>query len=319
MKHLLLFLSVFTALSTYAQDQLFKKDNTKLEVKILEINPTEIKYKLFTYQDGPTIIVAKSDVALIIYQNGSHETFAQQPVQTTQQPIIVYRDDYPGRRMPMRMNNDSLKMARYNEVTTTKNLVSINLLETFNSGFGLSYLREFGNGYLNVYVPINIGISEPMLNQPGNTIFGNYNNQSNIQNFKYTRKTFETGIGIHFQTSGKRSVTHFIGPYIGISQFTGSYNSSGYDPNTYPYNGPYSLTPHDFVMNRYTFMLDNGILFRITKNFNMMLLAGIGYHVDDFLSNNPKNYIKNGYYYNFYDSSFPINSIKLGMSLGYRF
>jgi len=316
MKHLLTFLLAFLTFGIYAQDQLFKKDNTKLDVKILEINQTEIKYKLFTYQDGPTIIIAKSDVALIIYQNGVHEVFNQQ-APPTPQPIVIYHDNLP-RKKQQKLDTDSAKLAHYNEVTSTKNLVALNLLETFNSGFGLSYLREFANGYLNVYVPVNIGISEPMLNQPGNIIFGNYNNQYYIQNFKYKRKTVETGIGIHFQTSGKRAVTHFVGPYIGISQFTGSYNSNDYYSANYP-SYSQNLIPHSFVMNRYTFMLDNGVLFRITKNFNMILLAGIGYHVDDFIANNPKNYANNGYYYNTFDSFFPINSIKLNMSLGYRF
>ena len=32
-----------------AQDQLFKKDNSKIEVKILEITQDVIKYKLFAF------------------------------------------------------------------------------------------------------------------------------------------------------------------------------------------------------------------------------------------------------------------------------
>ena len=61
---------LFIGGNLFSQDQLFKKDNTKVDVKILEINPTEIKYKLFNDEDGPTIRVLKSDVALIIYKNG---------------------------------------------------------------------------------------------------------------------------------------------------------------------------------------------------------------------------------------------------------
>ncbi len=64
---------LFIGGNLFSQDQLFKKDNTKLDVKILEINPTEIKYKLFNDEDGPTITVLKSEVALIIYKNGMHE------------------------------------------------------------------------------------------------------------------------------------------------------------------------------------------------------------------------------------------------------
>ena len=312
MKHLTILFLIFSALGAVAQDQLFKRDNTKLEVKILEISPNEIKYKLFTYQDGPTIIVAKSDIALVIYQNGIHEVFNQQVTQ----PVIVYRDDYNARATRGRINTDSFKLANFREVTKTKNLISLNLLEVFNAGIGVSYLREFANNYLHVYVPIAIGLSTPYLNQPGNTVFGIYNSRYEIQNFKFDRKTIDAGIGIHLQTSGKRAVTHFIGPYIGMSQFSGSFDTNY---NTYPNYDPANITNHPFIMNRYTFMLDNGFLFRITPNFNMMLLAGIGYHVDDFLSNNPTNFnTYNNNYYN-YRATFPINSLKLGMSLGYRF
>ena len=318
MKTLALCLLVFSAFCSYSQDQLFKKDNTKIEVKILEINPTEIKYKLFTYQDGPTIIIAKSDVALIIYQNGSHEAFSSPAPAQQVQPMIVYAEDINRRRSVQRQNMDSIKEARFKELTLTKNLISLNMMEPLNGNIGISYLREFANGLFHVYVPVSVGVSEPMFNQPGNTIFGSYGNYSYISEYKYDRKTFETGIGFHIQTSGKRAVTHFIGPYFGIGQFTGSFKSYLYDPNGYGYQQTSST--NYFTMNRYTFMLDNGVLFRIHKNFNMMLLAGIGYHSDDYITNNPKNYTyNNNYYFNSNFSNFPINSLKLGFSLGYRF
>lgn len=318
MKTLALFLLIFSAFCSYSQDQLFKRDNTKLEVKILEINPTEIKYKLFTYQDGPTIIIAKSEVALIIYQNGTHETFNVTAPAQQAQPMIIYAEDITKRRMARRQNADSLKEARFKELILTKNLISLNMMEPLNGSIGISYLREFANGLFHVYVPVSVGVSEPMFNQPGNTIFGSYSNYSNVSEYKYDRKTFETGIGFHIHTSGKRAVTHFIGPYFGIGQFNGSYKAYLYDPNNYGYQQPSTI--NYFTMNRYTFMLDNGVLFRIHKNFNIMLVAGIGYHSDDYISNNPKNYsYSNGYYYSSTFTDFPINSIKLGFSLGYRF
>lgn len=318
MKHIALFLMFFAATTAYAQDQLFKKDNSKTEVKILEITPSEIKYKLFTYQDGPTITILKSEVALIIYQNGTHETFNTAPVQQTQ-PVIVYTDDIRRLKANERHNQDSLKLIKYRELTSTKNLVSLNLLEPLNASIGISYLREFADGLFHVYVPVAVGVSEPVFNQAGFGIFGTTYYYNNINNYKYERKTFEGGIGFHLHTSGKRAVTHFIGPYFGMMQFNGSYDSYAYDPNGY-YSQPQVLITRNFVMNRYTFMLDNGVLFRIHKNFNMMLLAGFGYHSDDYLSNHPKNYTYNtGYYNSFLNNGFPINSIKLGFSLGYRF
>lgn len=315
MRYTALFLALFGAASAFAQDQLFKKDNSKTEVKVLEVTPTEIKYKLFTYQEGPTITVLKSDVALIIYQNGAHETF-NAPATTAQgQPVLIYADALR-LRQKQRNYDDSMKLVRYHEALSTKNLVSLNLMEPLNGSFGVSYLREFAHGLFHVYVPLSVGFSEPYFNQFNNTVFGSpYNN--GVTNIRFDRKTFEGGLGFHIHTSGKRAVTHFIGPYIGISQFTGRYDSYIYDPNYY---GPQQqlYTSHNFVMNRYTFMLDNGILFRVHRNFNMMLMAGLGYHSDDYLSNNPKNYVYNGYGY-YYSNNFPINSFKLNLSVGYRF
>ncbi len=313
MRYIALFLAFFGAAGAFAQDQLFKKDNSKTDVKVLEVTPTEIKYKLFTYQDGPTITVLKSEVALIIYQNGAHETFNTPAPQS--QPVLVYTTD-PGRiRAKQRQYEDSMKLARYREAISTKNLVSLNLMEPLNGSFGISYLREFFDGLFHVYVPLSAGFSEPYFNQLNNTVFGSpyYNG---VANLKFDRKSFEGGLGFHIHTSGKRAVTHFIGPYIGMSQFTGRYDSYMYDPNYYGPQQPY--VQRDFVMNRYTFMLDNGILFRVHKNFNMMLLAGFGYHSDDYLSNNPKNYVYTGYG-NYYRNTFPINSFKLNLSVGYRF
>jgi hypothetical protein len=320
MKYIALFLLFFTVTTGYAQDQLFKKDNSKTDVKILEITPTEIKYKLFTYQDGPTITILKSEVALIIYQNGAHEAFNTAPVQQTQ-PVIVYAEDVRRLKAKQRQNTDSLKLIKFRELTATKNLVSLNMLEPLNGSIGVSYLREFADGLFHVYVPVSVGVAEPIFNQARNTLFGNtYYDNSYISDYKYKRKTIEAGLGFHVQTSGKRAVTHFVGPYVGISQFIGSYNSYIYDPNNYYGYQQQVNTSHDFVMNRYTIMLDNGILIRIHKNFNMMLLAGFGYHWDDYLSNNPRNFAQyNSNYFPSAFSDFPINSIKLGLSLGYRF
>lgn len=314
MRYSILFIVLFGAVSGFSQDQLFKKDNSKTEVKVLEVTPTEIKYKLFTYQDGPTITVLKSEVALIIYQNGMHETFNTPPVAQQSQPVIVYTRDLPRMRDDTRRYNDSMNLVKYREITSTKNVVSLNLMEPLNGSLGISYMREFADGQFHAYVPVSVGISEPFFNQIRNGIFGSPYYYNNVTNYQFKRKTFEAGVGFHIHTSGKRVVTHFIGPYFGVSQFTGRYDTYGYDPmmgSTQVYGS------HNFVMNRYTFMLDNGILFRMHKNFTMMLLAGLGYHTDDYLANNPKNYNYNGYNYSYND--FPINSFKLGLSLGYRF
>lgn len=316
MKKYVLYLVFCITSVGYAQDQIFKRDNSKVEVKILEINQNEIKYKLFTYQDGPTIIVAKKDVALIIYQNGVHEVITAATPETNiqQTPVVVYSSNYN------RPNRDSIEKAAVNVLLSTKNLVSLNMMEPINGSFGVSYLREFAHNYLNVYVPVTIGFAAPYFTQAVNTLFsGNnyyYNNgyTTTISDFKYTNKTYEVGLGVHFQTSGKSAVTHFIGPYVGTSQFTGTYNKteSLYDSNGY--NIGYTYTSNKFTMDRLYVMLNNGVLFRVNKNFNIILLAGLGYHIDTYKStDDPTKAV------NYNQNQLPLNAFKFGLSFGYRF
>ena len=64
----------FTLLNTLkAQDNITLKNGDEVKAKVIEINETEIKYKNFENQDGPTRIVYKSEVFLIKYQNGTSQ------------------------------------------------------------------------------------------------------------------------------------------------------------------------------------------------------------------------------------------------------
>ncbi len=319
MKKYIFYIIAFMSLQglIIAQDQIFKKDNSKVEAKILEINQNEIKYKLFTYQDGPTIIIAKKEVALIIYQNGTHEVITAAETQVPHTPSVIYNNP-----INYSYNEDSIKKREFSNLISTKNIVFLNIIEPLNGSFGLSYMREFANNYLHAYVPISAGFATPYFTQAVNTIFsGNsYSSSSSssyfsISNFQFKTKTYEVGIGLHFQTSGKRKVTHFVGPYVGVCQFTGSYDKTEGVYN--PINGYYSSTSfsqNTFTLNRTYVMLDNGLFIRATKNFNIMLLAGVGYHIDNYTSADDLTKASN-----FNKTQFPINAFKFGLSFGYRF
>ena len=53
-----------------AQDVILTKDSKKIDAKILEVSKSEIKYKKFNYQDGPTFILETREISSIIYSNG---------------------------------------------------------------------------------------------------------------------------------------------------------------------------------------------------------------------------------------------------------
>lgn len=58
-----------------AQDVIVMKDQSLVMSKVLEITSTEIKYKKWNNQDGPTYSVLRSEVASINYENGEVESF----------------------------------------------------------------------------------------------------------------------------------------------------------------------------------------------------------------------------------------------------
>ena len=58
-----------------AQDTIVKRNNEKIVGKILEVDPTEIKYKRFDYQEGPTFTIVKWELKYIVYGNGIKESF----------------------------------------------------------------------------------------------------------------------------------------------------------------------------------------------------------------------------------------------------
>jgi hypothetical protein len=214
-----------------------------------------------------------------------------------------------------------LDKAAFKDLTSNKHLISFNMLEPLNGSIGLNYLTEFANNYLNIYVPVTVGFANPYFTQQTNSLFSggnNYNSTSgasySVSNYKFTSKAFEVGLGIHFQTSGKHAVTHFIGPYVGMGQFNGTYDevNNYYNPS-YGYNTSGATVNRSFTMNRLYVLLDNGFLFRATKNFNIILLAGVGYHIDTYKTNDPTKAT------NFNTSQLPVNAFKFGLSFGYRF
>ncbi len=72
------FLSVFVfamfSIIAHAQDVIVKKDGNTITSKVTEITSSEIKYKKFSNQNGPTYTIGKNEVNYINYENGERET-----------------------------------------------------------------------------------------------------------------------------------------------------------------------------------------------------------------------------------------------------
>jgi hypothetical protein len=83
---LLLFITAFTFNFAFSQDKIFLKSEENIEAKILEINVDEVKYKKYSNLEGPTFTILKSDIHMIIYQNGESEIFKAEEMPSSTTP-----------------------------------------------------------------------------------------------------------------------------------------------------------------------------------------------------------------------------------------
>ena len=62
-------------LTVAAQDTIFKTDAQSIQARIIEVSPSEVRYKRFSNPDGPTYVLPVADISHIIYQNGERDDF----------------------------------------------------------------------------------------------------------------------------------------------------------------------------------------------------------------------------------------------------
>lgn len=79
MKKRLLFLLIAAccALPAAAQDLILRRDSSKVEARVTEVSPTEVRYKRYSNPEGPTYVLPVGEILSIRYANGEEEIFAQ--------------------------------------------------------------------------------------------------------------------------------------------------------------------------------------------------------------------------------------------------
>jgi hypothetical protein len=96
---LFIFILFLSANCLKAQDTIYKRSGDVVYAKVLEINPTEIKYKRHNFQDGPLYIERKEMISTIRFANGLKEVFDISTVSL--QTVPAQQDPYysPDRRI----------------------------------------------------------------------------------------------------------------------------------------------------------------------------------------------------------------------------
>ena len=77
MKNLLLFIPLLcSSMIINAQDTLSMRTGEKIQVKVMEVGISEVKYKKLDNINGPVFSTHKSDLLTIQYENGSKDDFS---------------------------------------------------------------------------------------------------------------------------------------------------------------------------------------------------------------------------------------------------
>lgn len=110
-----------------SQDKIYLLDNSVINAKVIEIGVNEIKYKKYENLTGPDYVILKSTVALIIYENGTHEVI------TNAVNTIATNES----------ENSVIDILPYYKIG--KNLIGINYFDLIFKNISINYTRFFNN------------------------------------------------------------------------------------------------------------------------------------------------------------------------------
>lgn len=79
-------LVLFTGFIVTGQDVIVKKNGDEIKAKVEEVSITEIKYRKYENLTGPVYSIARSEIFMIKYENGSKDVFNEQPAAVVTQP-----------------------------------------------------------------------------------------------------------------------------------------------------------------------------------------------------------------------------------------
>ncbi len=195
---------IFINLGLMAQDSVFYRSGKIVEAIVTEINPTEIKYKLFSFLSGPVYVVSKNLVLKIIYKNSSIEFFK---IQTE--------------------SNEPFELVEKPPQVLKKNVLYSNPFELIDGSLGLTYVRVFYRPRISVSASYAFNV---------NNNFSSFSNGILIEhNFNYvlSHKNKDVRIGVNYNFSTSQKSFFFVGILARFSQFDGAYKQYEFTLNKY--------------------------------------------------------------------------------------
>jgi TM2 domain-containing membrane protein YozV len=130
------------------QDIIITRTGEEIEAKVLDIGLTEVKYKRYDNQSGPSYTLKKSEIFMIKYVNGNKDVFDEI---TDQQPMINNQRISPYDRNVNYQQLPALKYTFGNQISpygSEKSPFLAGFLSWIIPGAGQFYNGDIGGGFL---------------------------------------------------------------------------------------------------------------------------------------------------------------------------
>lgn len=299
-----------------SQDIITRTDSSKVKAAILEINTTEIKYKLFNYADGPTIICNKEDVVYITFKNGAVDRF------TNPKANSVTNKSYDPNRynldnVPVKTYNPEEKIKKCEKLYIKKNYLGFNYIAFLNTALGFNYMRDIKKANLIINVPFAVGLGTPIIT---NSLYSR-GFLDGTSTTKYEQMKYQLGINALFTPTMNREVNFLMGPSFNFTEYRMSVNTSytTNDAPQYEYNNGHFI--NNFNLRREHYGINLGVLARFSERINMNMLITFGYKKDTYSEKDPYGFEKISteakYYSRPQENVMPY--VNFAWSIGYRF
>jgi len=179
-KNLLLAIACLFAGLLQAQDTLYRVNGTRQIVRIIEVNPAQVRYVPFSDPDGPIYMLSKQAVARIIYENGTVDSFQaiREPGDT---PAVI------------------LSLEPFN-----RNILSIYVIDILWDEFTVSYEHLTKSGKWGLKIPFSRSFLKKESRYSGLVHILN-------DNFYDGVKLFSTGLSLNYYLFGQERITYYIG------------------------------------------------------------------------------------------------------------
>jgi len=213
-KLLICLTTLLISINAHAQDFIVLKNGDEIKSKVLEITQSEIKYKKYDNIDGPTISIAKTNVSMLRYANGTMDIINPNKSNVTNSNEI---------------NKDLGENTNLSNSPTSKNHTFVNLniasiyaldLPKSNKTFNLSANIDFGYFILkNFAITSNIGFGSTKTTIPSSTttrseryimyysygvpIYGNRNVTDKVPETNSSMNYYTYGAGFRYYIAGK--------------------------------------------------------------------------------------------------------------------